>query len=435
MDIWPKYKSPLGYLAGDSKIDTYGVDHSKFSLRDEIAYQMARSEREGQLIKNLNSQGITKDYPQYGTNFWGGNADNNYDFGSSDISENIENVTNSLKNKGFSLDQNTGAIAIVPQQKQTFAQPNTTAIGQNNALGQQNNALGQQNNALSQQNNALSQQNQNAENIAKLYSIPSLQNNSALKPLDNTNSYTTESAWSYPNKTSAPFYEKITQSIDNNDPNTTQKIEEYKLGLLSRLKESDNGKKLWNNGETDKTGGWSYGLYQIATKTGTMNDYLKYLLNHPSYLNFYNTLQQAGGNASALLGSEQFKKAWADLSQNNDFLQSQQDFIFNKKLNIVLRKIKDIKGLNLDKRSPVIRDVIFSTAVQHGEGGASTVFHNALGNDASHLSNEDIINLIYNERSKVKKYFSKSSPETQDSLKDRFLKECQKAQELLKKYP
>ena len=180
MDIWGNYKSKLGYLAGDSKIDTYGVDHSKFSLRDEIAYQMARADREGQLIKNLNSQGITKDYPQYGTNFWGGNAENNYGFGSSDISENIENVTNALKNKGFGLDQNTGAIAIVPQQKQTLAQPNITAIGQNNTLGQQN---------------------QNAENIAKLYSIPSLQNNSALKPLDNTNSYTTESAWSYPNTT------------------------------------------------------------------------------------------------------------------------------------------------------------------------------------------------------------------------------------------
>lgn len=180
MDIWGNYKSKLGYLAGDSKIDTYGVDHSKFSLRDEIAYQMARSEREGQLIKNLNSQGITKNYPQYGTNFWGRNAENNYGFGSSDISENIENVTNALKNKGFGFDQNTGTIAIVPQQKQSFAQPNTTAIGQNNALGQQN---------------------QNAENIAKLYSIPSLQNNSALKHLDNTNSYTTESAWSYPNKT------------------------------------------------------------------------------------------------------------------------------------------------------------------------------------------------------------------------------------------
>ena len=255
MDIWGNYKSKLGYLAGDSKIDTYGVDHSKFSLRDEIAYQMARSEREGQLIKNLNSQGITKDYPQYGTNFWGGNAENNYGFGSSDISENIENVTNSLKNTGFGFDQNTGTIAIVPQQKQTLAQPNTTVIGQNNALGQQN---------------------QNAENIAKLYSIPSLQNNSALKPLDNTNSYTTESAWSYPNKTSAPFYEKITQSIDNNAPNTTQKIDyslygngfskEYIDMMLndSRFQQAVKRTKLieggYDNNENDRGGETNYGI-------------------------------------------------------------------------------------------------------------------------------------------------------------------------------
>ena len=262
MDIWPKYKSPLGYLAGDSKIDTYGVDHSKFSLRDEIAYQMARSEREGQLIKNLNSQGINKDYPQYGTNFWGGNAENNYGFGSSDISENIENVTNSLKNKNFGFDQNTSTIAIVPQQKQIFAQPNTMAIVQNNALGQQNNALGQQ--------------NQNAENITKLYSIPSLQNNSALKPLDNTNSYTTESAWSYPNKTSAPFYEKITKSIDNNAPNTTQKIDyslygndfskEYIDRMLNdnRFQQAVKRTKLieggYDNNENDRGGETNYGI-------------------------------------------------------------------------------------------------------------------------------------------------------------------------------
>ena len=130
MDIWPKYKSPLGYLAGDSKIDTYGVDHSKFSLRDEIAYQMARADREEQLIKNFNSQGINKDYPQYGTNFWGGNADNNYGFGSSDISENIENVTNSLKNTGFGFEYNSGSTPQPSQQ-------NNAAIGQNNTLQNQ----------------------------------------------------------------------------------------------------------------------------------------------------------------------------------------------------------------------------------------------------------------------------------------------------------
>ena len=130
MDIWPKYKSTLGYLAGDSKIDTYGVDHSKFSLRDEIAYQMARADREEQLIKNFNSQGINKDYPQYGTNFWGGNAENNYGFGSSDISENIENVTNSLKNTGFGFEYNSGSTPQPSQQ-------NNAAIGQNNTLQNQ----------------------------------------------------------------------------------------------------------------------------------------------------------------------------------------------------------------------------------------------------------------------------------------------------------
>ena len=130
MDIWPKYKSPLGYLAGDSKIDTYGVDHSKFSLRDEIAYQMARADREEQLIKSFNSQGINKDYPQYGTNFWGGNAENNYGFGSSDISENIENVTNSLKNTGFGFEYNSGSTPQPSQQ-------DNAAIGQNNTLQNQ----------------------------------------------------------------------------------------------------------------------------------------------------------------------------------------------------------------------------------------------------------------------------------------------------------
>ena len=35
-----------------------------------------------------NSQGVTENYPQYGTNFWG-DAGNNYGFGSSNISSAI----------------------------------------------------------------------------------------------------------------------------------------------------------------------------------------------------------------------------------------------------------------------------------------------------------------------------------------------------------
>ena len=95
MDMYPQYKSPLGYTNGDNKIDAYGVDHSGFSTRDELEYQFARQNKENQLIQNYNNQGITKNYPQQGTNFWG-NSDNNYGFGSSNIHDNIENKNNNL---------------------------------------------------------------------------------------------------------------------------------------------------------------------------------------------------------------------------------------------------------------------------------------------------------------------------------------------------
>ena len=83
----------MGYVADGKKVDTYGVDHSGFSTKDEIEYQMARQKRENSLIEGYNNQGITKDYPQYGTNFWG-KADNNYGFGNSNIAENIKNKQN-----------------------------------------------------------------------------------------------------------------------------------------------------------------------------------------------------------------------------------------------------------------------------------------------------------------------------------------------------
>ena len=92
MEMFNKYKSPLGYQTGANQIDSYGVDHSGFTIRDELAYQMARQQRENQIIKNFHNQGITQDYPQQGTDFWGSSPDNNFGFGTSQISSNIENV-------------------------------------------------------------------------------------------------------------------------------------------------------------------------------------------------------------------------------------------------------------------------------------------------------------------------------------------------------
>ena len=137
MDIWKKYKSPLGYETGDNKVDTFGVDHSQFSLRDEIEYQTARAERENQLIQNYNNQGITENYPQVGTNFCG-SPENNYGFGSSNISKNINNVMNSFNSSGFNeqmarinaLDQSSdySGISNPTAQQISYGQQLTDAL-------------------------------------------------------------------------------------------------------------------------------------------------------------------------------------------------------------------------------------------------------------------------------------------------------------------
>lgn len=121
MDMYQKYTSPFGYQTGTGGIDTYGVNHNKFSLRDEIDYQFARQKRENELQAQYNAQGITENYPQYTNNFWG-NAANNYGFGMTNISANIEN----MKNTTTQIPVAT-AVPRQPVQNSVQSQPNTSA--------------------------------------------------------------------------------------------------------------------------------------------------------------------------------------------------------------------------------------------------------------------------------------------------------------------
>ena len=102
MNIYKKYTTPFGYVADGNQVDAYGVDHSGFSTRDELEYQFARQERENQLTESLKQQGIEpENYPQLGNSFWGNNPEDNYGFGTSNISANIENRQNQYTNSAL----------------------------------------------------------------------------------------------------------------------------------------------------------------------------------------------------------------------------------------------------------------------------------------------------------------------------------------------
>ena len=129
-NIYRNSSSPFGYDVGEEdRIDAYGVDHSNFSLRDEIEYQMARVNREDQFKQNYNNQGITDNYPQFGKSFWGNSSENNYGFGSSNISENIEQ----MKSKGFPTLEET--LQYQNQMNGQNSMTTPTPLGQS-SLGQ-----------------------------------------------------------------------------------------------------------------------------------------------------------------------------------------------------------------------------------------------------------------------------------------------------------
>lgn len=111
MDIYSRYRSPFGYRNGDHNIDSYGVDHSGFSTRDELEYQLARQKREQELAQHYKDLGITENYPQFGTNFWG-NPENNYGFGQSNVAQNI--AQNQLKHTSVTPTSTSDNHHLVP---------------------------------------------------------------------------------------------------------------------------------------------------------------------------------------------------------------------------------------------------------------------------------------------------------------------------------
>jgi hypothetical protein len=148
----------------------------------------------------------------------------------------------------------------------------------------------------------------------------------------------------------------------------------------------------------------------------------------------YETLVNAGGAKGAKTGSKEFMDAWRDLADKNPqrFVDIQHSFIRDTHYEPVAQKVNAIKGLDLSRRSAAIKEVIWSTAVQHG-GTASEIFQRALkGQDVAKLTDEAIVRAVYQERSRVEVYFKKLSQVDREKMRLRFSKELQDVLKLIK---
>lgn len=122
----------------------------------------------------------------------------------------------------------------------------------------------------------------------------------------------------------------------------------------------------------DSSGGTSYGKYQIASKPGTFNNWLQWL-DRNGHGNVADALRSAG---PADTGSREGKmpEVWRQLVRAGAITEDmQRAFIQETHVAPGLEKLPDNlrAAVNAD---PTLARAFFSTAVQHGPGGAAKLF-------------------------------------------------------------
>ena len=187
-------------------------------------------------------------------------------------------------------------------------------------------------------------------------------------------------------------------------------------------------------------GGWSYGSYQIATKVGTFKSWMSFLAKEENgYTDFYNSLNNVGGNSAATRGDIAFRNKWKELAANDTtttrFKQAQHDFIQRTHHDPAVRSITKDTGINVcdGSHSNGLQDTVWSTAVQFGPGGARKIFKEAhtslkLKNakkdpPVTIITDADLINEIHDIKINTVPTRFRSSPALHGGLISRFKSE------------
>lgn len=165
----------------------------------------------------------------------------------------------------------------------------------------------------------------------------------------------------------------------------------------------------------DRGGGTSYGKYQIASRPGTMSAFLTFLDKEAPDLG--QRLRSAG---PANTGSREGRMptVWKEIAaaEPERFEQLQEQFIRQSHYEPALAAVRRI-GYNTADFSPAMREVLWSTAVQHGPTGAARIFRQAaenLGQDSTR--EQHLIREVYDLRAQR---FGSSSPRIQAAARTR----------------
>lgn len=161
------------------------------------------------------------------------------------------------------------------------------------------------------------------------------------------------------------------------------------LGKLSEQFESGGrGPGTVSSGKADP-GGVSYGLYQLASKTGTLTDFLTREGDR------WRPELTKGGKP----GTAGFSAVWKAIAarEPGKFAEAQHAYIERTHYRPAVAGVRKETGLDLDSRAQAVRDATWSVAVQHG--GAIRILSDAVRAAGAGASDAELIDAIYDRRS------------------------------------
>lgn len=155
----------------------------------------------------------------------------------------------------------------------------------------------------------------------------------------------------------------------------------------------------------DSTGGYSYGAYQLA---------------HDNAQRFIAQSKEFGPAFKGVkFNSPEWQQKWKEtaLIDPQGFKEEQKFYIKKNFFDPQINKLKEA-GIDINKFSPVFKDVVWSTAVQHGS--QNSIILNAIRNLGKLASEADIIKKIYELRWNGGNGFVSSTPDVKKSVYNRF---------------
>lgn len=195
------------------------------------------------------------------------------------------------------------------------------------------------------------------------------------------------------------------------------------LGSLSAKYES--GARASSAIGYDSEGEASFGTYQISEGKGTLKRFLSYLKDNNEEI--YNRLAPLRRSANKTDGA--FAKEWVRLAEDKKTKEvmsvAQHDFIKLTHYDVANDLLKR-KGVDLDKRSDALRQVLWSTSVQHGPGRADDIFLKI--NKFNERPDSEIIKRIFPIR---KRYLGRLTEEERRSVVSRYRQEQADALKML----